>query len=107
MSEDDKIDRFLRRLKDKTQIEVEMKEPQSLTECMRIAKRYDMILFQANRRTQDYYQRPYQTPRQNVNNGPTPMDLDIINTQKKPLTQDERDKLCKAGHCFYFRKQGH
>jgi hypothetical protein len=100
MSEDEKLDRFTRGLKPQTRNEVELREPSSLDELVRIAERFDSISFQTNQREPErrYVPRPAF-----VRNDP----MEIDNIQYKKLSDHEKETLRKNGDCFYCRKHGH
>jgi hypothetical protein len=91
IAESEKLDRFIRGLKDRVRQEVELQEPTMLDQAARIAERYDTIAFTYRPRTES--------------KGVIPMELDSI--QRKPLTKEEREKLRREGGCFYCRAPGH
>lgn len=98
MSEEEKIDRFVRGLKPQTRREVDLREPMTLNDAIRIADRFDVISYKPW--SQQYPVRP------SSNTGPVPMEIDAIQTRKK-LTPTERERLLRIGACFYCRQPGH
>jgi hypothetical protein len=124
-------DKFLRGLKPRTRIEVELKDPKTVKEAIRLADRYDMIVYQ-NQKNGDWD--PWGTNRlsskkekvqfQEDTRG-EPMILDALVPKKKPnskkkvslparepntlqrLSPEERDHLVEIGACFKCRKPGH
>lgn len=74
MTEDEKVDKFVRGLKDRTRQEVDIRDPRTLDEAVRIADRYDSISFQAHKKatSKAVVQRT----------GPTPMELDAVRMQE-------------------------
>jgi len=102
ISEDEKIDRFIRGLKDQIRMEVELREPSTVNEAIRIADRYDAISFK-------YLKQKFEPAKKHsdhtTTSGPTPMELDSSKYHK--LTDKEKDKLKKEQACFYCRKPGH
>jgi len=73
MQEEEKIDRFIRGLKDNIRMEVELREPADLNEAIKIADRYDSIAFR--------YQKKVSEPIKKVRSSqqelrPIPMELD-------------------------------
>ena len=47
------VDKFIRGLKPKTRIELELKDPQTLDEAFRLADRYDAIVYRRNFNTEE------------------------------------------------------
>src|SRR5205807_10513505 len=103
ISEEEQLDRYIRGLKEKVHVEVELREPSNFKEAMRIADRYDTISFSYTRRT-PYISRPQgnyssNTTKQNTL-GPAPMEIDNIQGAFKKRTDEEREKLRSIGACF-------
>jgi hypothetical protein len=121
------LDKFLRGLKTKTRMELELKDPATLDEAVRLADRYDTIMFG---RTSFANQRPGRKELTNeYEPGGEPMQLDALRTPSKgqksssekpkgqqhkdqqpalkKLTPEERDHLRNIGACFKCRKTGH
>jgi dUTP pyrophosphatase len=110
ISEEEVIDKYVRGLKEKVRIEVELREPYDLDEAMRIADRFDTIAFAYTPRAPFYpnrqqEQRPVYRKQENL--GPAPMEIDTITPRFKKLTDEEREKLRRAGACFACRQPGH
>ena len=96
MTEDEKVDKFIRGLKEKTRQEVDIRDPKTLDEAIRIADRYDSISFQSHRR---------QLPRISTQrSSATPMELDNVNMRRQ---QWETKKNEQSGACFLCGKVGH
>src|SRR3954454_15841303 len=110
ISEEEMVDRYVRGLKEKVCVEVELREPTDLEEAMRIADRFDTIAFAYTPRT-SFYPTKQQEPRQSLGKhehlGLAPMELDNITPRFKKLTDEEREKLRCAGACFACRQPGH
>ena len=119
-NKEDNIYRYLRGMKKRTRIEVELRlEPtHTLEEVMQMAELYDSIMFGIP------IEKKVGTFKRNPSNGVVPMDLDNINLQKRPienrnpstdtskgflrkLNDNEREKLRRIGGCFRCRKPGH
>ena len=98
MAEGDRIEQFLRGLKPDIHERVALQGPGTLNEACTMANTIDAIHFQI--RTQNYTQPPT-----SVNADSTPMEVNGIRRTK--LTDAERDKLRKAGACFFCREVGH
>src|SRR5947209_5538994 len=110
ISEEEQFDRYVRGLKDRTRQEVELREVATLEEAMRIADRFDTILYHSTYKRSTSPARHQGASRsvqssKNDNLGPTPMDLDAI--KKVKLTDEERERLKKIRACFYCRQEGH
>lgn len=131
MSEGDKLDRYIRGLKQEIQREVDMKEPANFEEAVRLAERLDSLLWKRDSRR---FSTP--APKRFINNtnynGPADMELGAItnpngpgprpaNTYRGPnfqnngyqgrripkLTPELRQQLIKEGRCFFCREHGH
>ncbi len=100
IAESEKLDRFVRGLKERTRQEVELRDPQTLDEAARIAERFDTITYNvaANFRQSIKFE-------EKDDKGVRPMELDFVD--RKPLTNEEREKLRRFGGCFYCRERGH
>ena len=101
VSEDEKLDRFIRGLKFNVRKEVELREPQTLTEAIGISERYDSISFAISRARTPFFPR-------RTNLGSTehvPMEINRIKIPK--LTEELKIKLQQEGKCFFCRKEGH
>lgn len=96
MTEEEKVDKFIRGLKDRTRQEVDIRDPKSLEEAIRIADRFDAISFQSHRK--QIQKIPYQR------SNPTPMELDNVN-MKKEFREERRTERNEA--CFLCGKVGH
>ena len=105
------LDKFLRGLKPKTRMELELKDPQNLAEAIRLADRFDSIVY---RKTVPLTP---STPSHSYSNeyesGGEPMHIDAMRTKTpstptlKKLTEEERTHLRNLGACFRCRKTGH
>jgi hypothetical protein len=108
MTEDEKLDRYVRGLKLKIKTEVLLREPQNVDEAMRLAEKYDDLLY-GGRGDNERYSMSAQADTRD-----TPMDVDSFSQYKsfnagtkKKLTPEERNTLIKEGKCLYCRKPGH
>jgi hypothetical protein len=115
------VDKFIRGLKPKTRMELELKDPHTLDEAFRLADRFDAIVY---RQTYDpnnnnYFGKP--TPEPRYEDGGEPMQLDALafksskhqgsklgeNQRLQKLTPEERAHLRNIGACYKCRKPGH
>src|SRR5271163_3891532 len=116
------IDRYIRGLKPQTRLELELKEPKSLHEAVKIADRYDEISFNKPKRFSGFYENNYKSPFSSprYENGGEPMQIDALRINRtrtgKPfrktapferLSIEERTHLQKIGACFKCRQPGH
>jgi hypothetical protein len=110
MSEDEKLDRYVRGLKTRTRCQVELKEPDSFDEACRLAELIDVsndrVFGGANHSRFAYL--PSKPRRQ----GPEPMDLGAMpdNREKpkfKKLTPEEKERRRKEGLCLYCGSDKH
>ena len=102
MTEEEKLDKFLRDLKNDIRIQVELQSPNTMEEAATLAERVDSIISRRNRG----YQGNRSTPQTYKDEGGVvPMEIDAI--QRSPLTQNERERLRRTGGCFYCREVGH
>jgi hypothetical protein len=106
MGPEDQLDRFIRGLKDKVRIELELREPTTLAEAIRIAEKLDMIMFGARAPRQDHHQvmmshhQPYQ--------GPAPMEIGSVHVPRRPtLTAEDKSRLRAERRCFYCKEKNH
>jgi len=102
VSEGEMMDRFVRGLKPMVQREVELRDPQTFEEAVRIAERVDAINFR-NRGVRPAVWNPT-PPTTVVAQQPTPMEIDAL---QGPLTPQRRQLLARKGLCFYCREPGH
>eukprot|EP00742_Colponemidia_sp_Colp-10_P011706 GILJ01013045.1.p1 GENE.GILJ01013045.1~~GILJ01013045.1.p1 ORF type:complete len:278 (-),score=40.37 GILJ01013045.1:1722-2555(-) len=97
ISVDEQVDRFVRGLKERTRLEVELREPKTLEEAVVVAVRYDSVMFKG-------------TPASSfdtVSSAPEPVPMEIGSVLSRRTNQNERTYLLKAGLCFHCKKQGH
>lgn len=110
------LDKFLRGLKPKTRMELELKDPQTLAEAIRLADRFDSIVYRktvplAPSTPSHSYSNEYES-------GGEPMQIDAMRTKPKTpptprtttlkkLTAEERTHLRNLGACFRCRRTGH
>ena len=111
------VHKFIRGLKSKTRMELELKDPQSLNEAFRLADRFDSIVYQ--QKFNNFIDKPSIKPAINVQyEDGEPMQLDTFqtmtpkvnkNTHKslQPLSAQERTRLQSIGACFKCRRPGH
>jgi Ty3 transposon capsid-like protein/Zinc knuckle len=110
------LDKFLRGLKPKTRMELELKDPQTLNEAIRLADRFDSIVY---RKTVPLTpSTPSHSHSNEYESGGEPMQIDAMRTKSKTppttqtptlkkLTAEERTHLRNIGACFRCRKTGH
>jgi hypothetical protein len=104
------LDRFIRGLKPKTELEVRLRDPATLDEAIRIADRFDTIYrptVAPNSRAQHHWTTtaPHAPPSTS-----TPMEIDALpalSPMPKKLTPEERERLVQQGGCFSCRRLGH
>ena len=111
MSEDEKLDRYIRGLKTRTRHDVELKEPDSFDEACRLAEMIDVSndrVFGGFSSARAY---PPPPPPPAPNQGPEPMDLNAVsNPQEKPrspITSEEKERRRREGLCFYCGSDKH
>jgi hypothetical protein len=109
MSEDEKLDRYIRGLKTRTRGQVELKEPDSFDEACRLAEMIDVsndrIFGGANHSRSSYPSKPRR-------DGPEPMDLNAFSDRRekpkfKKLTPEEKERRRKEGLCLYCGSDKH
>lgn len=106
MGSADQLDRFIRGLKNDIRIEVELREPKTLAEAIRIADRFDTITFNAQVLRQNHRQDAIR-PRQPYD-GPAPMDIGSMQTPRySRLTAEDKSRLRTEGRCFYCKEKNH
>ena len=105
---------FIKGLKLKTQMEVELKRPETLEQAMIIANKFDKIysskLNHGSTNIKFNNSAKYiQHPQSFSQNGPAPMQLDSIpgNRSFKRLDFKEKDKRIQTGSCFKCGEKGH
>ena len=112
ISEDEKLDRYIRGLKTRTRGEVELKEPESFDEACRLAEMIDVsndrIFGGANHSRNRSSFVPFKQRRQ----GPEPMDLSAVTDHRekpkfKKLTPEEKERRRREGLCLYCGSDKH
>ena len=107
------LDKFLRGLKPKTRMELELKDPRTLAEAIRLADRFDSIVY---RKTVSLSPSAASHNSIEYESGGEPMQLDAMRIKPKTspqtptlkkLTAEERTHLRNIGACFRCRKTGH
>lgn len=112
------LDKYVRGLKPQTRLQVQLENPQTFHEAIRLATTYDAIRFPKQfeaPRDGSRIQSPFFQPRYEAVG--EPMQIDALNTNKsKPrkfqerltkLSLEERTRLRSIGACFKCREQGH
>ena len=103
ITDDEKLDRFIRGLKPNVREKVEIENPSTMDEAASLAERIDTITYR--QRTPAYHP-IIRTPPTTNDNGAIPMELDFIQG-RSILTDAERARLRRVGGCFYCRELGH
>jgi hypothetical protein len=102
------LDKFIRGLKPKTRIEVELRDPQTPDEAYRLADRFDRIVYGVRNTsflTQNY-NRYSPTPNANANGDyGEPMQIDTFRPRRPQ--RDNLQRLRSQGLCFTCQKPGH
>ena len=129
MAADEKLDRFVRGLKQPMRRDVELKEHTTFDEAVKLSERLDSAQRSASSGGSSSYQ-GRQSRRYDAADGPTPMDLNDVPHRSTPrpsgqhqrpgnrpqspgrpqftrLTPDLRAKLMAEGKCLYCREPGH
>lgn len=88
MREEEKLDKYLRDLKNDIRIQVELQDPKSLDEAATLAERVDAIMSRRGRGQQSYRSGPKSN---RDDGGVVPMEIDAV--QRSPLSQAERERL--------------
>jgi Retrotransposon gag protein/Zinc knuckle len=102
------LDKFIRGLKPKTRIEVELRDPKTTDEAYRLADRFDRIVYGAKNTsflTQNYNR---YTPTSNANMNADyaePMQIDTLRPRRSGLKNFQRPR--PQGLCFTCSKPGH
>ena len=105
ITDEEKLDKFLCGLKRKTREQVELKEPATFDEAVRLAERFDTLAWH-------YGDGDTPTATATTYSGPAPMQLGSVITApltvtKTRLTPALREQLRKEGKCYYCREAGH
>jgi Ty3 transposon capsid-like protein/Zinc knuckle len=110
------LDKFLRGLKPKTRMELELKDPQTLAEAIRLADRFDSIVYRKTLSLNPSTSTPSHSHSDEYESGGEPMQIDALRTRKsstpstqtlKKLSAEERTHLRNLGACFRCRRTGH
>ena len=109
------VDKFIRGLKPKTRIEIELRDSQTLEGASRIADRFDTIVYHRSTfaPSQTFHHEDTRgEPMQLDTLRTTPMQINAFKTKTQPsklrkLTNEERTHLRSINTCFKCRKQGH
>lgn len=104
------LDKFIRGLKSKTRTEVELHDPQILAEAVRLADRFDSIVY---RRQSEQSFKPNHS--EDIRGEPMQIDtlqIDAFKPKTQPsklkkLTDEERAHLRSINACYKCRQQGH
>ncbi len=134
VTDDEKKDRFIRGLKIKTMSEVKLRAPESFEEAVRMAVRFDSLIFirNVNPTTKTSTSHPRPEPMElgairanTTRSGNPPRAIRSVNAIARPsykdvttgkpftypprakLTPEERTKLSREGRCFKCREKGH
>ena len=129
ITDEEKKDRFIRGLKPKIMNELKVKSPATFDEAVQMAVRLDALgmwnpgdfppLGTTGESSQDSsYDAPYDISFDPSADGPTPMDLSVINrpsaatcdprpAPRTHLTDREREEFRRKGICFKCRRPGH
>ena len=116
LSEDEKLDRFVRALQQDVRLQVELRNPATFHDAALFAERADAVLARTTGHgsRQNWQQkknkggyRPPPTPAQtsgetSTGQGPEPMEIGTM--RRKPLTSAEIQQLRAQNACFYCRK---
>lgn len=122
LSDAEKRYRYLEGLKDRVRLEVLQRQCNTFDEMCTVAVHWDSLDFHVRgprQSSSSYYPRPAAAS----HSGPTPMDLgamqehsdspiepesgELLTMRYKPLTPADRERLRKAGACFYCKEPGH
>jgi Ty3 transposon capsid-like protein/Zinc knuckle len=104
------LDKFIRGLKPKTRIEVELRDPKTPDEAYRLADRFDRIVYGVKNTsflTQNY-NRYTPTANANVNaDYVEPMQIDTLRPRQPRRSGRNLEQLRAKGLCFTCKKPGH
>jgi hypothetical protein len=122
LSQSQILDKFIRGLKPKTRIEVELRDPQTTEEAYRLADRFDRIVYGAHN-TMFLTQRTYNQPAPayaTVGTYGEPMQIDALRTRPRPRASNfnarkpvmasndhQQQRLYEQRLCFNCQKPGH
>jgi hypothetical protein len=107
ISVEEQVDRFVRGLKERTRLEVELREPKTLEEAIVVAVRYDSVMFKRPETQRPVFGFVDHDSRSTSPAASEPVAMEIGSVLSKNLNQNERTYLLKAGLCFHCKKQGH
>lgn len=102
ISEDEKLDRYVRGLKPRTRKEVDLRDPSTFAEAVRIAERLDTTMDRV-------FQRPA-NPAPRRNDGPSPMEINQLRAERGPrgpISSDEWQRRKDKGLCMYCGSDKH
>ena len=105
MNEEEKLDRYKRGLKHHVRKELEIREPTSLVEAIRIAERLDAVEYSFRSREPFFFKPDQHTAPHVQSSGPAPMDLGNINTSQPPNPSARNTR--KSNECWYCHQPGH
>jgi Retrotransposon gag protein/Zinc knuckle len=104
MTDEERLDRFLSGLKPEILNLVELREPASFADAVRIAETVDQICHRPGDRLVHHgYRQPWINS--SLSHSAVPMEIDTIESRR--LTDKERESLKQKGSCFHCRQQGH
>lgn len=105
MSEDEKVDRFIRGLKPHFQRELRIRGLKTLDEMIATAERMDAIHFLTQPSSS---RKPFVRRSETKDDDAEPMELGAMKTRSSlKLSKEDREKLMKEGACFYCKEKGH
>ena len=97
------LDKFIRGLKPKTRIEVELRDPRTPDEAYRLADRFDRIVYRA--KNTSFLTENYNRYSTSTSYG-EPMQIDTLRA-RRPVQQKDMQRLRSQGLCFACQKPGH
>jgi hypothetical protein len=113
ISEEEKLDRYVRGLKTRTRFQVELKQPSTFDEACRLAEIIDVsndrIFSNIHTNRVVHPQQQHHKPRRD---GPVPMEVNAIPEPKekpkfKKLTPEEKERRRREGLCTYCGSNQH
>ena len=116
LSEEEKLDRFVRALVNDVRLQVELRNPATFNDAALIAERADTVLARTTghgsrqmwqqKKNKGGYRPPpppvHTSGETSTGQGPEPMEIGSL--RRKPLTQQEIQQLRSQNACFYCRK---
>ena len=122
MTDEEKLDRFMRALQPRIRAEVDIQEPKTLDKAITLAERLDAIFRSSHSSAQFHRHAAMSRGSQGRGRGPAPMELGYAGgngergrsgyrgtPSRRPgqLSPQEKERLIAEGRCLYCKEHGH